>query len=509
MQTMSAATVSGSVPPAIYRVAADDDVAVALRDLASQETISVGDRSILVTDAIPRGHKVAIRPVSAGQAVRKYSWPIGRATADIPVGAHVHSHNLETLLSGTDEYEYTASAATRAKQPAAAAGSFLGYRRASGKVGTRNEIWILCTVGCVGRTAERIARLAAQKYAGRVDNVVAFPHQFGCSQLGGDLDRTRRLIAGLARHPNAGGVLILGLGCESNQLSKLLTEIPEAERERIRYFAAQAMEDETEAGLQAVEELVKLAEQDQRVPCGLEDLVVGLKCGGSDGFSGITANPLVGRIADRVTAAGGTAVLTEIPEIFGAERLLMERAANREVFEGIVHVVNDFKEYFLRNNQPVHENPSPGNKAGGITTLEEKSLGAVQKGGHATVTQVLRYGERTTKPGLTLLEAPGNDGVSSTALVAAGATILLFTTGRGTPLGFPVPTLKISSNSALARHKSHWIDFDAGKALTAADPETVTDEFLQLIVATASGQPARNELNEQREIAIWKDGVTL
>ncbi|WP_198683027.1 UxaA family hydrolase [Peristeroidobacter agariperforans] len=509
MQTMNAPASVNSVPPAVYRVSTEDDVAVALRDLAAQETIAIGDRSVLVTAAIPRGHKLAIRPVSAGQVVRKYGWPIGRATADIAVGSHVHSHNLETLLSGADAYEFGGSSAATAGKPAGKGGSFLGYRRANGKVGTRNEIWILCTVGCVGRTAERIARLAAQKYAGRVDNVVAFPHQFGCSQLGGDLDRTRRLIAGLARHPNAGGVLILGLGCESNQLSKLLSEIPESEKARIRYFAAQATEDETEAGLQAVEELVQLAEKDQRVACGLDDLVVGLKCGGSDGFSGITANPLVGRIADRVTEAGGTAVLTEIPEIFGAEQLLMERAASREVFDGIVTIVNDFKEYFLRNNQPVHENPSPGNKAGGITTLEEKSLGAVQKGGHATVTQVLRYGERTTKPGLTLLEAPGNDGVSSTALVAAGATILLFTTGRGTPLGFPVPTLKISSNSVLAQHKSHWIDFDAGKALTAADPEAVTDEFLQLIVATASGQPARNELNEQREIAIWKDGVTL
>jgi altronate hydrolase len=481
--------------------------------LAAQETFALGDRAVVTLEPIPRGHKVAIRAAAAGESIHKYGWPIGRATADIAVGSHVHSHNLETLLSGTDKYEYLAATAAadvgKVAGKGSVPGSFLGYRRANGKVGTRNEIWILCTVGCVGRTAERIARKAAEKYAGRVDNVVAFPHQFGCSQLGGDLDRTRRLIAGLARHPNAGGVLILGLGCESNQLSKLLTEIPENERERIRYFAAQATEDETEAGLQAVAELVAIAERDQRVPCGLDDLVVGLKCGGSDGFSGITANPLVGRIADRVTAAGGTAVLTEIPEIFGAERLLMERAASREVFDGIVDVVNDFKEYFLRNNQPVHENPSPGNIAGGITTLEEKSLGAVQKGGHATVTQVLRYGERTTQRGLTLLEAPGNDGVSSTALVAAGATILLFTTGRGTPLGFPVPTLKISSNSALAERKSHWIDFDAGKALGAADPEAITDEFLELIVDTASGRPARNEINDEREIAIWKDGVTL
>lgn len=512
MQVMNAATsATENLPstPAVYRVAAQDDVAVALRDLAAGETIAIAERSLVLVDPIPRGHKVAIRAVSAGQPVRKYGWPIGRATADITVGTHVHTHNVTTLLSGTDEYEYSPAAPNGEASKAPQAATFMGYRRANGKVGTRNEIWILCTVGCVGRTAERIARLAAQKYAGRVDAVVAFPHQFGCSQLGGDLDRTRQLIAGLARHPNAGGVLILGLGCESNQLSKLLAEIPATERERIRYFAAQTTEDETEAGLAAVEQLVQMAERDRRVPCELKDLVVGLKCGGSDGFSGITANPLVGRIADRVTAAGGTAVLTEIPEIFGAERLLMERAANREVFEGIVTVVNDFKEYFLRNHQPVHENPSPGNIAGGITTLEEKSLGAVQKGGHATVTQVLRYGERTTQPGLTLLEAPGNDGVSSTALVAAGATVLLFTTGRGTPLGFPVPTLKISSNSTLAQHKSHWIDFDAGKALNAADPESVTDEFLQLIVATASGRPARNELNEQREIAIWKDGVTL
>jgi len=509
MPAMNAPAAVDSVSPAVYRVSPEDDVAVALRDLAAQETIAVGDQRVVLAAAIPRGHKVAIRTVPAGQVVRKYGWPIGRATADIAAGSHVHSHNLETLLSGTDRYEYAGSTAPNVTKDIGQGASFLGYRRANGKVGTRNEIWILCTVGCVGRTAERIARLAAQKYAGRVDNVVAFPHQFGCSQLGGDLDRTRRLIAGLARHPNAGGVLILGLGCESNQLSRLLAEIPEPERERIRYFAAQATEDETEAGLQAVAELVELAERDQRVPCGIEDLVVGLKCGGSDGFSGITANPLVGRIADRVTAAGGSAVLTEIPEIFGAEQLLMERAASREVFDGIVTVVNDFKEYFLRNHQPVHENPSPGNKAGGITTLEEKSLGAVQKGGHATVTQVLRYGERTTQPGLTLLEAPGNDGVSSTALVAAGATILLFTTGRGTPLGFPVPTLKISSNSALAERKAHWIDFDAGKVLTATDPEAVTDELLQLILATASGQPARNEVNEQREIAIWKDGVTL
>lgn len=504
---MSAASPLSLEQPSVHRVSTVDDVAVALHDLAAGTTVAIGNQSVTLRDAIPRGHKFAVRAIAVGASVHKYGWPIGRATADIPTGAHVHVHNLATRLSGVDQYVYEPDAPGPTSR--ANALGFMGYRRANGRVGTRNEIWILCTVGCVGRTAERIARLASQRFAGRVDAVLAFPHQFGCSQLGGDLDRTKQLTVALARHPNAGGVLIIGLGCENNQLSNVLANIPEPERARVRSFAAQATSDETEAGLLAVEELVRIAEQDRREPCAVSELVVGLKCGGSDGFSGISANPLVGKIADRVTNAGGTAVLTEIPEVFGAEHLLMKRAASREVFNDIVTVVNDFKEYFLRNNQPVHENPSPGNIAGGITTLEEKSLGAVQKGGHAIVTEVLRYGQQTTRKGLVLLEAPGNDGVSSTALVAAGATVLLFTTGRGTPLGFPVPTLKISSNSTLAKNKPHWIDFDAGRLLGEHDTEPLTDEFLQLIVEVASGKRARNEINEEREIAVWKDGVTL
>jgi altronate hydrolase len=498
---------SPNLPP-FYRIAPEDDVAVALRDLAVGEQIGVDAATIELRDSIPRGHKCAVRRIALGAPVRKYGQIIGHATADIEPGAHVHTHNVSTLLAGVNRYRYT-PAPERAADRSAESLSFMGYRRADGRVGTRNEIWILCTVGCVGRTAERIARLALPRVKDRVDGVYAFPHQFGCSQLGGDLDRTRKLIAALACHPNAGGVLVLGLGCESNQLDALLGELPDAQRERVRAFAAQNAADETESGLQLVEELAAIAARDKREPCLLSALAIGLKCGGSDGLSGVTANPLVGRIADRVTGAGGAAILTEIPEVFGAEHLLMERAADENVFNGIVTVVNDFKEYFLRNDQPVHENPSPGNIAGGITTLEEKSLGAVQKAGHATVTQVLRYGERISRSGLALLESPGNDGVSSTALVAAGATVLLFTTGRGTPLGFPAPTLKISSNTALAQMKPHWIDFDAGRLLTNADPNAVTAEFLQLILDVASGRPAKNELNEEREIAIWKDGVTL
>lgn len=500
-------TLLNSKTQSAYRIAPNDDVAIALRDLTVGETVSVGDRDIELRDAIPRGHKFALQAIKAHGEIHKYGWAIGRAQVDIPSGAHVHTHNLATQLSGAGDYRYQPKASELPVTKSSA--TFAGYRRADGRVGTRNEIWILCTVGCVARTAERIARTASQRFAKQIDGVYAFTHQFGCSQLGGDLDRTRKLLAALACHPNAGGVLVIGLGCESNQLSNLLKDVPEIYRGRVRSFAAQQASDETEEGLRCVEELVAAAAKDQRVPCSLADLVIGLKCGGSDGFSGISANPLIGRVADRVTQAGGSAILTEIPEIFGAERLLMERAIDGQVFEGIVKVVNDFKDYYLRNGQPVHENPSPGNIAGGITTLEEKSLGAVQKGGHAVVTDVVRYADRIRRNGLTLLEAPGNDGISSTALVAAGATVVLFTTGRGTPLGFPAPTLKISSNSALAQSKPHWIDFDAGRALTGAPLEALTDELLAQILAVASGQPARNELNEEREIAIWKDGVTL
>ena len=492
---------------AAHRVHPDDDVAVALRPLAAGQAVEVEGAAVTLRDDVPQGHKLALRAVAAGEPVRKYGWPIGVAAADIEAGRHVHTHNLRTALSGVDEYRYEPAAAARASSPSGR--TFLGYRRRDGRVGTRNEIWILCTVGCVARTAQKIADAAAAQFGGRVDGVHAFTHPFGCSQLGDDLDATRTIIAALARHPNAGGVLILGLGCENNQLDALLASAPDIDRERLRAFSAQASDDEIEDGLRAVKELVAVAERDRREPCPLSELVLGLKCGGSDGFSGVTANPLVGRVADLVAEAGGTPVLTEIPEIFGAERLLMARATDEAVFRDVEAVVNDFKRYFLDHGQPVHENPSPGNVAGGITTLEEKSLGAVQKAGHAPLAQVLRYGEQVRGHGLALLEAPGNDAVSSTALTAAGATVLLFTTGRGTPLGFPAPTLKIASNTALAERKPHWIDFDAGTVLSGTPLEAAADALLELVVRTASGEPTRAELNGEREIAIWKSGVTL
>jgi len=493
--------------PSALRVAESDDVAIALEAIAAGTTVRVGTSSRRVSEAIPKGHKFALHAIAAGEPVHKFGFPIGRASADIADGAWVHSHNLATQLAGATDYRFDPQIA--ATPPQVAVREFLGYRRGDGQVGTRNEIWILCTVGCVANTARRIAERASARFAERVDGIHAITHPFGCSQLGDDLANTQNILASLARHPNTGGVLIVGLGCESLQMKRLLGTIGTFDSERLRYFNAQQSVDETEDGIAAVAELVEIAANDRREPCPLSDLRIGLKCGGSDGFSGITANPLVGRIADRISAAGGTPILTEIPEIFGAEHLLMARAQDQAVFDGIVGVVNDFKRYFLDHGQPVSENPSPGNVAGGITTLEEKSLGAVQKGGHAQVTQVLRYGERALGHGLALLEAPGNDAVSSTALVAAGATVLLFTTGRGTPLGFPVPTLKIASNTALATAKPNWIDFDAGQVIASGDIEAVADDLLDLVVATASGRPARNEINGEREIAIWKNGVTL
>jgi len=486
---------------AAFQVDPRDDVAAALRD------IEPGEQVLGVTAAQPiaRGHKIALRDIAEGQPVIKFGFPIGHATRAISAGEHVHTHNVATSLQGTGAYLYHPEFDPAQGQRDA---TFMGYARADGRVGTRNEIWILPTVGCVGRTATKIAERATKLAEGRVDGVHAFAHPHGCSQLSEDLDGTRAILAALASHPNAGGVLIVGLGCESNQLDQLLPGVDPAARGHIRTLTAQMAGDEVEEGLALVEELIAEAEKTQRTPQPLSKLVIGVKCGGSDGFSGLTANPLVGRMSDAVTAAGGVSVLTEIPEIFGAEEILMMRAADEAVFGEVVGLVNDFKRYFTSHGEPVSENPSPGNIAGGITTLEEKSLGAVQKAGRAIVTDVRHYGERVRKPGLTLLEAPGNDAVSSTALAAAGATAILFTTGRGTPLGFPVPTIKVATNSDLARRKPGWIDFDAGQVLEEG-MDAAADALLDTVTAIASGKETAAERNGEREIAIWKRGVTL
>jgi altronate hydrolase len=503
------------------RLANRDNVVVALQAIASGTVVD----GVTVRDDVPAGHKIATRAIVAGETILKYGYPIGAASRDIAAGAHVHSHNLESTMRGDfgelwdpervptpprwDSGGEAASVPTRSA-------TFDGFRRPDGKVGIRNEIWIVNTVGCVNNAAERIAAAARAellKPGSRIDGIHAFPHQYGCSQLGQDLESTQRILAGLVRHPNAAGVLILGLGCENNQMRLMLEQVGAIAQDRVQYFNAQDVGDEVEEGLARMRQLAQVAERYQREPISTRELIIGMKCGGSDGLSGITANPLVGRIADRVSGAGGTVLLTEVPEMFGAEEVLLERACSAEVAKGAIDMVNDFRAYFRRYNQPIDENPAPGNKAGGITTLAEKSLGCVQKGGEAPVRKVLGYGEAAPPQlgGIALINAPGNDGVSSTAMVAAGAHVLLFTTGRGTPLGFPSPTLKISTNSDLAQKKKTWIDFDAGPiALGTGTFDDLGDRLFSLVLDVASGRTqARNEQNGFREIAIWKDGVTL
>jgi altronate hydrolase len=496
--------------PLAIRIHPQDTVAVAVQPLAAGTAVEVPGARVTLVDEVGPGHKVALRAIAEGEPVVKYGFPIGKATAPIAPGAFVHSHNLRTALEGLSGFSYE----PRPAAPAATAGpmpTFMGYRRDDGRVGTRNEIWVLNTVGCVNFAAEAIARASAERLGGAVDGVHAFGHPFGCSQLGDDLANTRRVLAGLMRNPNAGGVLVLGLGCENNQMDALLEAAGDVDRSRLRYFNTQDVLDEREQGLEAVAELARRMADDRRTEVPASALVLGHKCGGSDGFSGISANPLLGRIADRLTALGGGVLLTEVPEMFGAEQLLMNRAASRAVYDDLVAMVDDFRQYFIRHGQPIYENPSPGNKAGGLTTLEEKSLGAIQKGGQATVTKVLRYGERASTGGLQLLEAPGNDGISSTAMTASGATMLLFTTGRGTPLGFPVPTMKVSSNSEIAAKKPHWIDFNAGGLLDgAATMDELAEALFAKILDVASGRArTNNEIHGYREIAIWKSGVTL
>ena len=494
-----------AVDRAFLRVHPHDSVAVALRAVAAGELVEIGGGAITVREPIPQGHKIALVAHVQDQTVIKYGQPIGRATRPIEPGEHVHSHNLATALLGEIAYRPGAGAIVPA---GASVRTWSGYARVDGRAATRNEVWVLPTVGCVGGLAEQVARLANTRHAGRIEGIHGFTHPHGCSQLGDDLGGTRALLAGLAANPNAGGVLLLGLGCESNQLDALLDAVPEAARAKVRVLSSQAARDEMAEAGRLIDGLVEEIAPARREPLPLSALRIGLKCGGSDGLSGLTANPLLGRLTETLVAAGGSAILTEIPEIFGAEQALLNRSTSQPVFEAAAALVNRFKRYYLDQGLPVSENPSPGNLAGGITTLEEKSLGAVQKAGGAALNDVIGYGEQATKSGVTLLEAPGNDAVSSTALAAAGATMVLFTTGRGTPLGFPVPTVKVASNHALADTKPHWIDFDAERAISEGQA-IVDTSFLDAVLAIAGGEPTASERRDQRAIAIWKRGVTL
>ena len=456
-----------------------------------------------------RGHKVALTDIRAGEHIIKYGFPIGHATVDIKAGEWVHTHNIKTNLGEILDYQYQPEMFT--DRGSCECPVFQGYRRADGRVGVRNEVWVIPTVSCVNQNIRLIAEQAAAlcKDNPNVDGIFAITHPYGCSQLGDDHNTTQRLLADLVSHPNAGAVLVVGLGCENNHITEFKKVLGDYDPARVKFLVAQEVEDEISAGVELVEELAHYASAFKREDCPVSELVIGLKCGGSDGFSGITANPLVGSLSDRLLSCGGSTVLTEVPEMFGAETILMNRAANRTVFDKTVNLINDFKDYFVSHKQPIYENPSPGNKAGGISTLEEKSLGCTQKGGTGQVTDVIGYAGVVSKKGLTLLSSPGNDMVAATALAAAGCQIILFTTGRGTPLGTVVPTIKVATNSELFSRKANWMDFDAGRLLTGTSMEQLTAEFLQHIMAVATGQATKAEHMGFKEIAIFKNGVTL
>ena len=510
----------------------DDSVAVALEPLPKGTAVTLaptekrGELTVTLQEDITAGHKFAIKDIKKDEPVIKYGYPIGAAKEEIKTGCHVHTQNIHTLLSEQLSYTYNEAAAKSAheawKNDTAAlrqnVPSVNVYKRANGRVGVRNEIWIVPTVGCVNKVSELLASWGNGEFCGGkpgprenggIEGVFAWTHPYGCSQMGGDKESTAKILADLVHHPNAGAVLVLSLGCEENNIPYFKEFLGDYDANRVKFVVIQDFEDEMAEGRRVLKELAEYAGKFKREPAPLSEIVLGMKCGGSDGMSGITANALVGRVCDALTGMGGTVMLTEVPEMFGAEQMLMNRCINKEIFDKTVHLINGFKEYYARHGQVCYENPSPGNKAGGITTLEDKSLGCVQKGGKAPVCDVLKYGERVKTKGLNLLEGPGNDIVSTTDLTGAGANIILFTTGRGNPMGAPVPTVKIATNHPLAKKKHGWIDFDAAQVLDDGFDAT-RDKLIQFICDVASGRKAtRNEDNGYREIAVFKDGVTL
>lgn len=488
------------------RINDNDNVAVALKPIEKGTTLDVAGISVTTVEDIPQGHKFAVKPVAKGDAVIKYGFRIGYAQEDVAVGAWIHTHNLKTALGELLEYTYNPTG--KDVEPTEEA-FFEGYMRENGKVGVRNEVWIVPTVGCVNSIARALETEARKHKPEGVDEVVAFTHPYGCSQMSEDQENTRTILADLINHPNAGAVLVLGLGCENSNIGVLKDYIGEVNPDRVKFLSVQDVEDEQEEAGKMLEELMAYANTFKREKVSAKELIIGMKCGGSDGLSGITANPIVGAFSDMLVSKGGTTILTEVPEMFGAETLLMDRCVNEEIFNKTVSLINNFKEYFQKNGQTIYENPSPGNKKGGISTLEDKSLGCTQKSGSSLVKGVLEYGERVETKGLNLLSAPGNDLVASTACAAAGAQIVLFTTGRGTPFASPVPTVKIATNSLMANRKSNWIDFNAGRMVEDMSKEELAKELFQLVLDVASGKKVKAEEEGFHDFAIFKQGVTL
>lgn len=488
------------------RISPKDNVAVALAPLPSGTAVELDGLSLILKEEIPQGHKFALSDIPSGTQIIKYGYPIGIAKEDITCGSWVHTHNIRTGLGDLLSYTYNRQVSDPAPTPER---FFQGFRRSDGKAGVRNELWIIPTVGCVNNIATAIERKAQGLVSGTVEAVAAFPHPYGCSQMGDDQENTRRILADLINHPNAGGVLVLGLGCENSGIEVLKEYIGDYNPRRVKFLVCQDSDDEIQEALTLLEDLAAYAGTFQREPVSCSELIIGMKCGGSDGLSGITANPTVGAFSDLLISKGGTTILTEVPEMFGAETQLMDRCENEALFEQTVDLINDFKEYFKSHGQTIYENPSPGNKKGGISTLEDKSMGCTQKSGTAPVRGVLAYGEQVKEKGLNLLSAPGNDLVASTALAAAGAHIVLFTTGRGTPFASPVPTVKISTNNRLYEKKNNWIDFNCGTLVEGGTLEELRDRFFDYIISVASGEQVKSEKAGFHDMAIFKQGVTL
>lgn len=484
----------------------DDNVAVALAPLSAGTEVKINESSLLLKEAIPQGHKFSLSEIPAGSQVTKYGYPIGKSKENIPSGSWVHTHNMKTGLGDLLTYQYQKQVQDLPKTPER---FFQGFRRRNGQAAVRNELWIIPTVGCVNSVASAIEKKAQVFVRGSIEAVCAFPHPYGCSQMGDDQEHTRQILADLINHPNAGGVLVLGLGCENSNIEELKKYIGSYDENRVKFLVVQETDDEISEGLSLLKELADYASAFHREPISCSELIIGMKCGGSDGLSGITANPSVGAFSDLLISKGGTTILTEVPEMFGAETLLMNRCETEELFQQTVNLINDFKNYFTSHGQTIYENPSPGNKSGGISTLEDKSMGCTQKSGSAPIRGVLSYGEPVKTSGLNLLNAPGNDLVASTALAASGAHIVLFTTGRGTPFASPVPTVKISSNSRLFNKKSNWIDFNCGELTEGKTMETLRDEFFDYIIEVASGRQVKSEEAGFHDMAIFKQGVTL
>ena len=491
----------------IVKINQNDNVAVALRPLNKGEGLQAAETAVTLMEDIPQGHKFALREIKSGEEVVKYGFRIGFAKEDIQPGQWVHVHNVKTALGDVLTYDYEPEGHQDVEPTEHT--YFEGYRRTDGKAGIRNEIWIIPTVGCVNSIAKALETAAKKFVGGNVEDVIAFQHPYGCSQMGDDQENTRKVLADMIHHPNAGGVLVLGLGCENSNIPVLMDYIGAYDEQRVKFLQCQDVEDEMEEAMKLIGELATYAGAFSREKIDASELIIGMKCGGSDGLSGITANPVVGAFSDLLVSKGGTTILTEVPEMFGAETLLMNRCATPELFDKTVDLINNFKNYFTSHNQTIYENPSPGNKKGGISTLEDKSLGCTQKSGSALVKGVLEYGEPVKVKGLNLLSAPGNDLVAATALAVSGAHMVLFTTGRGTPFASPVPTVKISSNSKLAGHKNNWIDFNAGRMVEDKTKEELAEELLGYVLEVASGRKVKSEEAGFHDMAIFKQGVTL